>query len=58
MSTYNIRVVALREGKELEDAHSLQFDSVASVSSNAKDGVKLNLASTGSKSMADVKQTF
>jgi flagellar basal-body rod modification protein FlgD len=56
--TYNIRVVAMRAGEELKDAASLQFDSVASVSTNAKDGVKLNLASTGSKSMADVKQTF
>lgn len=56
--TYNFRVVATRTGEELKDAHGLQFDSVASVSTSAKDGVKLNLASLGTKTMADVKQTF
>jgi flagellar basal-body rod modification protein FlgD len=53
---YLIRVVATREGEEIDDARTLSFDSVASVTTNAKDGVKLNLPSMGVVSMADIKQ--
>lgn len=56
--TYSFRVVATRAGQDLTDVHGLQFDNVASVTSSAKDGVKLNLTSLGSKTMADVKQTY
>lgn len=53
---YLIRVVATRGGEELDDARTLSFDSVASVTTNAKDGVKLNLPTKGVVSMADIKQ--
>ncbi|NML63156.1 flagellar hook assembly protein FlgD [Massilia sp. RP-1-19] len=53
---YLIRVVATRGGEEIDDARTLSFDSVASVTTNAKDGVKLNLPSKGVVSMADIKQ--
>jgi flagellar basal-body rod modification protein FlgD len=55
---YTFRVVATRSGSELTDATALQFDTVQSVTTSAKDGVKLNLASAGVKTMADVMQTF
>lgn len=53
---YLIRVVATRGGEQLDDARTLSFDSVASVTTNAKDGVKLNLPTKGVVSMADIKQ--
>lgn len=53
---YLIRVVATRGGEQLDDAKSLSFDTVASVTTNAKDGVKLNLPSRGVVSMADIRQ--
>jgi flagellar basal-body rod modification protein FlgD len=53
---YLIRVVASRGDTELKDAKALSFDSVASVTTSAKDGVKLNLPSLGIVSMADIKQ--
>lgn len=53
---YTFRVVASRNGTELEDAIALGFDSVASVTTNAKDGVKLNLPIKGAVTMADIKQ--
>ena len=53
---YLIRVVATRGDEVLKDAKSLSFDSVASVTTSAKDGVKLNLANSGVVGMADVKQ--
>lgn len=53
---YLIRVVATRGGEELDDAKTLSFDSVASVTTNARDGVKLNLPTRGVVSMADIKQ--
>lgn len=53
---YLIRVVAERGGEPLDDARTLSFDSVASVTTNAKDGVKLNLPAKGVVSMADIKQ--
>ena len=53
---YLIRVVATRGDEQLKDAKSLSFDSVASVTTSAKDGVKLNLPTLGIVSMADIKQ--
>lgn len=53
---YLIRVVAHRGGEEIDDARTLSFDSVASVTTNAKDGVKLNLPTKGVVTMADIKQ--
>jgi flagellar basal-body rod modification protein FlgD len=53
---YTFRVVAMKSGEELKDAKPLSFDSVASVSTNAKDGVKLNLPNKGIVTMADIKQ--
>lgn len=53
---YLIRVVATRGGEEIDGAKTLSFDTVASVTTNAKDGVKLNLPSRGVVSMADIRQ--
>jgi flagellar basal-body rod modification protein FlgD len=53
---YTFRVVATRGGEELKDAKALAFDVVNSVTTSAKDGVKLNLPTKGVVSMADVKQ--
>ncbi len=53
---YLIRVVAERGGEQLKDAKALSFDSVASVTTSAKDGVKLNLPTLGVVGMADIKQ--
>jgi flagellar basal-body rod modification protein FlgD len=53
---YLIRVVAERGGEQINDAKALSFDSVASVTTSSKDGVKLNLSSLGVVSMADIKQ--
>ncbi|UUZ53005.1 flagellar hook assembly protein FlgD [Massilia sp. H-1] len=53
---YLIRVVATQGGEQLKDAKALSFDTVASVTSNAKDGVKLNLPSLGMVTIADVRQ--
>ncbi|MDB5950535.1 MAG: flagellar biosynthesis protein FlgD [Massilia sp.] len=53
---YLIRVVATKGDEVLKDARSLSFDSVASVTTSAKDGVKLNLPNKGVVSMADIKQ--
>jgi flagellar basal-body rod modification protein FlgD len=53
---YTFRVVAERGGEVLKDAKALSFDSVASVTTSARDGVKLNLPVTGVVSMADIKQ--
>ena len=53
---YLIRVVATCGDEVLKDAKSLSFDSVASVTTSAKDGVKLNLPKLGVVSMGDIKQ--
>jgi flagellar basal-body rod modification protein FlgD len=53
---YLFRVVAERGGEKLADARTLSFDSVASVTTNSKDGVKLNLPYKGVVTMADIKQ--
>jgi flagellar basal-body rod modification protein FlgD len=55
---YTIKVVATRAGKTLTDATPLALDSVASVTTNAKDGVKLNLPSKGMVTLADIKQVL
>jgi len=53
---YMFRVVAEQGGEVLKDAKALSFDSVASVTTSAKDGVKLNLPGKGIVTMADIKQ--
>jgi flagellar basal-body rod modification protein FlgD len=56
--TYTYKVVAMRGGEVVKDARSLSFDSVASVTTNAKDGVKLNLPVKGAVTLADIKQVL
>ena len=56
--TYTYKVVAMRGGEEVKDARTLSFDSVASVTTNAKDGIKLNLPVKGAVTMADIKQVL
>lgn len=53
---YLIRIVAERGGQPATDARTLSFDSVTSVTTSAKDGVKLNLPTLGVVSMADIRQ--
>lgn len=53
---YLLRVVATLGEDTLKDAKALSFDSVASVTTSAKDGVKLNLPTKGVVSMADIRQ--
>ncbi|MBQ5948586.1 flagellar hook assembly protein FlgD [Massilia sp. ST3] len=55
---YSFKVVATRAGEELDDAKGLAFDSVASVTTNSKDGVKLNLPGKGAVAMSDIKQVL
>ena len=55
---YTYKVVASRGGEELKDARTLSFDSVASVTTGGKDGVKLNLPVKGVVTMADIKQVL
>ena len=47
---------AMRGGETIKDAATLSFDTVASVTTSAKDGVKLNLPTKGIVIMADIKQ--
>lgn len=56
--SYTYKVVASRGGEALTDARTLSFDSVASVTTNAKDGIKLNLPVKGAVTMADIKQVL
>ncbi|MCC2957023.1 flagellar hook assembly protein FlgD [Massilia sp. IC2-477] len=56
--TYTYRINATRSGEALTDARALSFDSVASVTTNSKDGVKLNLPVKGVVTMADIKQVL
>ena len=53
---YKFRVIATRGEDTLKDAKTLAFDTVASVTTSAKDGVKLNLPTKGIVTMADIKQ--
>jgi flagellar basal-body rod modification protein FlgD len=55
---YSFRVVATRGGDTLADAKGLAFDSVASVTTNGADGVKLNLAVKGALALTDIKQVL
>lgn len=55
---YTFRVEASRGGEKLKDVKTLSFDSVASVTTGGKDGVKLNLAGTGAVTLADIKQVM
>ena len=55
---YSFRVVATRGGQPLTDVKALTLDTVASVSTNSKDGVKLNLAGAGAITLADIKQVL
>jgi len=58
--SYSFQVVATRGGDKvsLNDAKALSFDSVASVTTNSLDGVKLNLPSKGGVTLADIKQVL
>ena len=53
---YLIRIEAARNDEPVKDAKSLSFDTVLSVSTSAKDGVKLNLPVKGQVTMAEIKQ--
>ena len=55
---YSFRVVATRGGQPLTDVKALTIDTVASVSTNSKDGVKLNLAGAGAISLTDIHQVL
>ncbi|WP_313704255.1 flagellar hook assembly protein FlgD [Massilia sp.] len=55
---YTFRVVATRGGQPLTDVKGLSLDSVASVSTNSKDGVKINLAGKGAVTLDDIKQVL
>jgi flagellar basal-body rod modification protein FlgD len=55
---YTFQVTATRGAATLTDAKGLAFDSVASVTTNSLDGVKLNLPSKGAVTLADVKQVL
>ena len=57
-ANYTFRVEATRSGEKLTDAKALSFDSVASVTTNSKDGVKLNLPGKGAVTLADIKQVL
>jgi flagellar basal-body rod modification protein FlgD len=56
--TYSYKVVAMRGGEPLTDAKALAFDSVASVTTGGKDGIKLNLPVAGAVTMAAIKQVL
>jgi flagellar basal-body rod modification protein FlgD len=56
--SYTFQVTATRGGDTLTDAKGLSFDSVASVTTNSLDGVKLNLPSKGGVTLADIKQVL
>jgi flagellar basal-body rod modification protein FlgD len=53
---YSFQVQATRGGETLKDAKPLSYGTVASVSTSAKDGTKLNIPNVGMVSMADIKQ--
>ncbi|MBD8528809.1 MULTISPECIES: flagellar hook assembly protein FlgD [unclassified Massilia] len=55
---YSFRIAATLAGQPLTDVKALTLDTVASVSTNTKDGVKLNLAGKGAISLADIKQVL
>jgi flagellar basal-body rod modification protein FlgD len=55
---YTFKVVATRGGTPLTDATGLSLDSVASVTTNGTDGVKVNLSGKGALTLADIKQVL
>jgi flagellar basal-body rod modification protein FlgD len=55
---YTFKVVATRGGANLTDAKGLSFDSVASVTTNSTDGVKVNLSGNGTLTLADIKEVL
>jgi flagellar basal-body rod modification protein FlgD len=55
---YNFKVVATRAGQALTDVRGLSYDSVISVSTNAANGVKVNLPGKGTVALADIKQVL
>jgi len=55
---YSFKVVAMRAGADLTDAKGLSFDSVASVTTNSADGVKVNLSGKGALTLTDIKQVL
>lgn len=55
---YTFRIEASRGGQPLTDVKGLSLDTVASVSTNSKDGVKINLAGKGAITLADIKQVL
>ncbi|CAH0300344.1 Basal-body rod modification protein FlgD [Massilia sp. Bi118] len=55
---YTFQIVATKGGEKVTDAKALAFDSVASVTTNSTDGVKLNLPSKGGVTLADIKQVL
>jgi flagellar basal-body rod modification protein FlgD len=55
---YSFKVVATRGADTLTDAKGLAFDSVASVTTNGANGVKVNLPGKGAVALADIKQVL
>jgi flagellar basal-body rod modification protein FlgD len=55
---FTYRVVATRGGDKLTDAKTLSFDTVGSVTTNGKDGLRLNLPIRGAVTLADIKQVL
>jgi flagellar basal-body rod modification protein FlgD len=55
---YTFKVTATAGTSTLTDASPLTLSSVASVTTNAKDGVKLNLPGKGMVTLADIKQVL
>jgi flagellar basal-body rod modification protein FlgD len=55
---YTFQIVATKGGDKVSDAKTLAFDSVASVTTNSTDGVKLNLPGKGVVTLADIKQVL
>jgi len=55
---YTFQIVATKGGDKVNDAKTLAFDSVASVTTNSTDGVKLNLPGKGVVTLADIKQVL
>jgi flagellar basal-body rod modification protein FlgD len=55
---YTFSIVGTKGGEKVNDAKALAFDSVASVTTNSADGVKLNLPVKGVVTLADIKQVL
>lgn len=55
---YTFQVVTTKGGDKTNDGKTLSFDSVASVTTNSADGVKLTLPGKGVVALADIKQVL